>query len=73
VEHNPITVEGARLILQSAVKNEVCQVLKINDKLYDSVDDDEVEKMLKILKHRETLEVCKSKNYIVLVKVILSI
>jgi len=40
---NPITVEGARLILQSAVNNGVCQEVWI-DPNYSN--DDEVEKMM---------------------------
>jgi len=31
VEFNPITVEGAHVILQSAVSNESCQDIRIND------------------------------------------
>jgi len=40
---NPITVEGARLILQSAVNNGVCQEVCI-DQNYSN--DDEVKKMI---------------------------
>ena len=44
---NPITVEGARLILQSAVDNGVCQEVGSDYK-----DDDEVKKMMIILRQR---------------------
>ena len=41
--NNPITVEGVRLILRSAVDNGVCQDVDIGE---DYQDDDEVKKML---------------------------
>ena len=47
---NPITVEGARLLLQSAVDNGVCQQVYIDE---DYQDDDEVKKMIIILKQRQ--------------------
>ena len=50
---NPITVEGARLILQSAVNNEICEQVIIED--YQ--DDDEVKKMMNILELRQ--QVCR--------------
>jgi len=40
---NPITVEGARLILRSTVDNRVCQQVYINE---DYWDDDEVKRMM---------------------------
>ena len=46
---NPITVEGARLILQSAVNNGICEQVIINDS-YES--DNEVQKMMTILQTR---------------------
>jgi len=45
---NPITVEGARLILRSAVANGVCQMVDIGS----NYDDDEVKKMKVILEQR---------------------
>ncbi|XP_065900737.1 NACHT, LRR and PYD domains-containing protein 3-like isoform X3 [Dysidea avara] len=58
VSYNPITVEGARLILQSAVDNGVCQVVDIGHyKDDDEVeDDDEVKKMMTILEQRKRQE-----------------
>ena len=44
--HNPITVEGARLILRSSVRNKICKEVGI-DRIYR--DDDEVQEMLHIL------------------------
>ena len=40
---NPITVEGARCIVQSAVQNTACQEILIDD---DYENDDEVKKMM---------------------------
>ena len=69
VSYNPITVEGARLILQSAVDNGVCQVVDIghykdddeveDDEVEDDEveDDDEVKKMMTILEQRKRQEV----------------
>ena len=51
---NPLTVEGARLLLQSAVNNEVCQVIKV-DKEFES--DDEVKRMTAFLKKRKRQQV----------------
>jgi len=52
--NNPITVEGARLILQSCVNNKVCEKVKVNDKHYsdDYESDNEVQKMMTILQTR---------------------
>ena len=50
---NPITVEGARLILQSAVDNGVCQEVYV-----DYQDDDEVNKMMIILEQRQQVGGC---------------
>ena len=55
LQENYITVEGTHLILQSAVDNENFQTLKINESYSE---DDEVKKMMKILKNKETKEVC---------------
>ena len=52
---NPITVEGARLILQSAVDNGVCQSVYIDQ---DYKDDNEVKKMMIILKQRQQVGGC---------------
>jgi len=52
VSCNPITVEGARLILQSAVDNGVCQKVWI-----DTYDDHEVKKMKSILNGRKRQKV----------------
>ncbi|XP_065903428.1 NACHT, LRR and PYD domains-containing protein 3-like isoform X2 [Dysidea avara] len=51
VSDNPITVEGARLILQSAVDNGVCQGV-----YSDYEDDDEVKMMMIIMEQRERQE-----------------
>ena len=50
---NPITVEGALLILNSAVHNTVCQDVLIN---YE-YKNDEIQKMMKILRYRRRQEV----------------
>ena len=47
--NNPITVDGARLIMKAAVDNAVCEYVKI-DIEYD--DDDEVKRMMNILDDR---------------------
>jgi len=46
---NPITVEGARLMLQSAIDNGVCEYVSISD---DYWSDNEVQRMRTILKSR---------------------
>ena len=65
VSDNPITVEGARLILQSAVDNGVCQEVDS-----DYHDDDEVKKMMIILKQRQ--EVGEDNNFNVMLTSLLS-
>jgi len=50
---NPITVEGVRFILQSAVDNGVCQQVRTNGGNYD----DKVKKMMTILEQRRVQEV----------------
>jgi len=50
VWRNPITVEGARLILQSAVNNKVCKLVKINVK---HKTDSEVRRMINVLETRQ--------------------
>lgn len=47
---NFITVEGANLILQSAVDNGVCQEVWINNEYWS---DDNVKKLMSILENRE--------------------
>ena len=47
---NPITVDGARLIMKSAVDNGVCEDVGIDDE-YE--DDDQVKEMMTILDDRE--------------------
>ena len=46
---NPITVDGARLIMKAAVDNAVCKYVAINSKYHD---DDEVKRMRNILDDR---------------------
>jgi len=50
INHNPITVEGARLVLQSAVNNGVCERVHVYD---DYETDSEVQKMVNILETRQ--------------------
>ena len=54
VYDNPITVEGACLILQSAVENGTCQTVKVNK---ECEDNDEVKKKMITLEHRKIQEV----------------
>jgi len=49
VWYNPITVEGARLLLESAVDNGVCEEVVID---YEYKEDNEVQKMMDILETR---------------------
>ena len=56
---NPITVDGARLIMKSAVDNGVCEIVDIDDE-YE--DDDEVKEMKTILNDRRRQDV---RNYVV--------
>ena len=56
---NPITVDGARLIMKSAVDNGVCEYVLIDNE-YE--DDDEVKEMITILDDRRRQNV---RNYIV--------
>ena len=51
---NPITVDGARLIMKAAVDNAVCKYVWI-DSEYD--DDDEVKRMMNILDDRSKQDV----------------
>lgn len=51
---NPLTVEGAHLILRSAVNNGICQVVLV-DKEYEN--EEEAKKMITILKDRNKQQV----------------
>ena len=53
LEDNPITVEGALLIVNSAVHNTVCQYVFIDDEHKN----DEIQKMMNILEDRRRQEV----------------
>ena len=53
LRNNPITVEGALLIVKSAVDNTVCQHVLIDDEYKN----DEIEKMMYILEDRRRKEV----------------
>jgi len=57
--NNPITVDGARLIMKSAVDNGVCEYIMMNTKYWD---DDQVNKMMTILNDRRRRDV---RNYVV--------
>ena len=57
--NNPITVDGARLIMKSAVDNGVCENVFIGNE-YE--DDDEVKEMITILNDRRRQNV---RNYVV--------
>ena len=52
---NPITVEGALLIVNSVVHNTVCQCVRIDDEYKN----DEIQKMMNILEDRRRQEVRK--------------
>ena len=56
---NPITVDGARLIMKSAVDNRVCEIVGIDD---EYKNDDEVKEMITILDDRSRQDV---RNYVV--------
>ena len=58
LKYNPITVEGALLIVKSAVDNTVCQHVRID---YE-YKNDEIKKMMNILKDRRRREV---RDYVV--------
>ena len=51
---NPITVDGARLIMKASVDNAVCKHVLINSEYYD---DDEVKRMRNILDDRRRQDV----------------
>ena len=56
--NNPITVDGARLIMKSAVHNGVCEYVGIDDEYWD---DDQVIEMMTILDDRRQ----DVRNYVV--------
>ena len=58
LKYNPITVEGALLIVKSAVDNTVCQRVRID---YE-YKNDEIKKMMNILKDRRRRKV---RDYVV--------
>ena len=53
---NPITVDGARLIMKSAVENGVCEYIVIDSKYKD---DKEVKRLITILDDRRRITKCK--------------
>ena len=55
LEGNPITVEGAQLIVEAAVHNTVCLDVSIDDKYKN----DKVKEMRTILEYRKRQEVAK--------------
>ena len=55
IMNNPITVEGARLIVHSAVQNTVCQQVLIDDDYENTM---EINKMMALLDNRKTQYVC---------------
>ena len=55
VMNNPITVEGARLVMCSAAYNTVCVKVLIDD---DYESDDEVKKMLALIDNKMKQNVC---------------
>ena len=50
---NPITVDGARLIMKSAVENGVCEYVGIDSKYKD---DKEVKRLITILNDRRRIQ-----------------
>ena len=56
---NPITVDGARLIMKAAVDNGVCEITVIDD---EYKDDDQVKETMTILNDRRRQDV---RNYVV--------
>ena len=56
---NPITVDGARLIMKSAVDNGVCEVVYID---VEYKNDDQVKEMMTILHDRRRQDL---RNYVV--------
>ena len=53
LSNNPITVDGARLIMKAAVDNAVCEYVEIGSEYYD----DEVMRMMSILDDRSKQDV----------------
>ena len=56
---NPITVDGARMIMQAAVDNRVCECVGIDIEYWN---DEEVKRMMSILNDRRRQDV---RNYVV--------
>ena len=54
LRHNPITLEGAQLIVEAAVHNTVCLHVYINNEYYEN---DKVKEMLTILEDRRRQKV----------------
>ena len=63
LRHNPITVDGACLIMKSAVENGVCECVWIDD---EYKDDKEVKKMTTILDDRRTQNVRNHKLWCII-------
>ena len=63
LRYNPITVNGARLIMKSAVENGVCECVWIDD---EYKDDKEVKKMTTILDDRRTQNVRNHKLWCII-------
>ena len=59
LDGNPITVDGARLIMKSAVDNGVCEIVGIDN---EYLKDDQVKEMMTILYDRRRQDV---RNYVV--------
>ena len=59
LSYNPITIDGARMIMKSAVENGVCEYVGIDNKYKD---DKEVKKMTTILDDRRTKNVRNNKS-----------
>lgn len=55
IMNNPITVEGACLIVHSAVQNTVCQEVLIDDDYENTM---EIKKMMALLDNRKKQDVC---------------
>ena len=53
--NNPITVEGACLIVHAVVQNTVCQEVLIDD---DYENTTEIKKMMELLDNRKKQDVC---------------
>ena len=63
LRHNPITVDGAHLIMKSTVENGVCEYVEIDD---EYKNDKEVKKMKTILDDRRTQNVRNHKLWCIM-------